>query len=157
MIDIPAQTGPLARAVRAVSTFIADRFVQLRILLLQAGIWEDRDLNVVAFDGSANMTVSEHTALAGGYMPHNVRLAPDRRLWWGCVGCRMLAVLVQKAHCWKVMNDVPMTMQNYLRAFICISWVLAAPFFLHWWALAVDVAAIVPFVVAEQISRWRGA
>ena len=113
-------------------------------------------MNVVAFNGNANMTVSVHTALAAGYRPHNVRLALVQRKWWGCVGCRMLSVLVQESHCWKVMNNVPMTAQSYLRASLCISWVLLGPFWFHWWALAVDGAVIVPFAVLEQISRRGG-
>jgi hypothetical protein len=136
--------------------FIASRVANIRMLLVQAGMWEDRALNVVDFDGNANMTVSTHAALAAGFLPHDKRLPPSQRRWWGCVGCRMLSVLVQKAHCWKVMNGVSMTAQNYARAFICISSVFAAPFFLHWWAVAFDAAAIVPFAAAEQVSRWRG-
>jgi hypothetical protein len=144
----------LAHAWDTVSAFVANRLAQLRILLVQAGMWEDRVLNVVDFDGSANMTVSTHTALAAGYRSYNVRLPWPQRKWWGCVGCRMLSFLVQKSHCWKVMNNVPMVVQNYLRACLCISWVLIGPFWFHWWGLAVDGGVIVPFAMMEQISRW---
>jgi hypothetical protein len=146
--------GVFARACCAAGAFVVGRLAQLRILLVQAGIWEDRLLNVVDFDGSASMTVSTHTALAAGYRPGNIRLPLPQRKWWGCVGCRMLACIVQKSHCWKVMNNVPMAAQNYLRACLCISWVLIGPFWFHWWAFAVDGATIVPFAVMEQISRW---
>ena len=154
MSILQSAPGPVGRACRAVGAFIASRFMQLRILLLEAGIWEDHDLNVVAFDGSANMTVSEHTALAAGYRPDNLRLPLPQRKWWGCVGCRMLSFLVQKAHCWKVMNNVPMVTQNCLCASLCISWVLIGPFWFHWWAFAADGVVIVPFAVMEQVSRW---
>jgi hypothetical protein len=138
--------GLAARALRAVGVFIASRLVQL-------GLLEDEDLNVVAFDGRANMTVSVHTAEAAGYRPGNVRLPPEQRKWWGCVGCRMLSVLVQDNHCWNVMNGVPMTAWNYVRACFFISWVLVSPFLVHWWALLVDLLAIAPFAVAETVSR----
>jgi hypothetical protein len=155
MVKSPGASGAFARAWDAVSAFLIGRVAQLRILLVQAGMWEDRVLNVIDFDGDANMTVSTHTARAAGYRPHNVRLPSPERKWWGCVGCRMLSFLVQTSHCWKVMNNVPMTAQNYLRASLCISWVLIGPFCSHWWAFAVDGAVILPFVVMEQISRWR--
>jgi hypothetical protein len=145
---------PIPSALRGANAFVVSRFAQLRILLMQAGMWEDRLLNVVDFDGSANMTVSTHTAFAAGYRAYNVRLPVAQRKWWGCVGCRMLSFLVQKSHCWKVVNDVPMTAQNYLRASLCISWVLCAPFWFHWWALAVDGAVILPFAAIEHIRRW---
>jgi hypothetical protein len=46
-------------------------------------MWEDRVLNVVDSDGSANMTVSVHAAFAAGYRPDDVRLPlPQRRLRW---------------------------------------------------------------------------
>lgn len=121
------------------------------------GIVEDEDMNVIAFDGQASMTVSVHTSEAAGYRPHNVRLPAAQRKWWGCVGCRMLSVLVQKSHCWKVMNGVPMTPWNYVRAAFFITWVLASPFVVHWWAPPIDVLAIAPFAIAETISRARAA
>jgi hypothetical protein len=138
--------GLAARALRAVGVFIASRLVQL-------GLLEDQGLNVLAFDGAANMTVSVHTSEAAGYRPGNVRAPAAQRKWWGCVGCRMLSVLVQKNHCWNVMNGVPMTASNYLRACFFISWVLVSPFLVHWWALVVDLLAIAPFAVAETMSR----
>jgi hypothetical protein len=154
MANFPGEADAFARAWDAVRAFIHGRLAQLRILLVQAGIWEDRVLNVIDLGGDANMTVSTHTALAAGYRPHDVRLPLPERKWWGCVGCRMLSFLVQNAHCWKVMNHVPMTAQNYLRASLCISWVLLGPFCFHWWAFAVDGVVILPFAVREQISRW---
>lgn len=132
----------------AVGTFVAGRLVQI-------GLLEDEALDVTAFDGNANMTVSVHTALAAGYRPHNVRLPADQRKWWGCVGCRMLSVLVQKSHCWNVMNDVPMTAGNYVKACFFISWVLISPFLVHWWAVLVDLLAIAPFAAVETVSRIR--
>jgi hypothetical protein len=138
--------GIAARALRAIGAFIAGRLVQL-------GLLEDEDLNVVMLDGTANTTVSVHTAAAAGYRPGNVRLPPPQRKWWGCVGCRMLSVLVQENHCWNVMNGVPMTAWNYLRACFFISWVLVSPLLVHWWALLVDLLVIAPFAVAETVSR----
>ena len=43
--------GLAARALTAVSAFIASHLVQLRLL-------EDENLNIVMLDGNANMTVS---------------------------------------------------------------------------------------------------
>lgn len=134
--------------IRAIAGWFTSRLIQL-------GMLEDDTLNVVAFDGQYNQTTSTHTALAGGYRPNNVRVPPDQRRWWGCVGCRMLSFLVQRNHCWNVMNGVPMAFWNYIRAFACITFVLAAPFVAHWWALASYLLAIAPFAVTEAVSRNR--
>jgi membrane protein YdbS with pleckstrin-like domain len=66
------------------------------------------------------------------------------------------------------MNDVPMAAQNMVRALLCISWVLFGPLLIHiwnvfvfqslvhWWAaFVVDAAVLIPFIVAEQVGRWR--
>jgi hypothetical protein len=110
-------------------------------------------MNVVMLDGQANMTVSVHTSLAASYRPHNIRLPAAQRKWWGCVGCHMLSVMVQESHCWKVMNGVPMTGWNYVRAFFFITLVLVAPFILHWWTPLFYAACIAPFAIIEHFSK----
>jgi hypothetical protein len=49
--------GPFARAFRVVDVWALS-------CLLQIGLVEDEDLNVVMLDGQANMTVSDHTSAA---------------------------------------------------------------------------------------------
>lgn len=131
---------------RAIARWFISRIVQL-------GLIEDETLNVAFFDGQANQTTSTHTADADGYRSHNEQLPPSARSWWGEIGCQMLSFLVQKNHCWNVKNGVPMTAGNYIRAFGCITIVLAAPWVIHWWALAFYAAAIAPFAIIEAISR----
>jgi hypothetical protein len=53
----------------------------------------------------------------------------------GCIICSVLAVLIQKNHCAKQLANVPMTIWNYIRAFVCINAVFAAPLILAWWLL----------------------
>lgn len=140
--------GIAARAFDAVWYWAVSRIVQL-------GLLEDELLDVVAFDGNADTTVSVHTAEDDGYRPGNVRVA--QRKWWADVGCRMLSVLVQENHCWNVENNAPMTAGNRIRACLCISWVLVSPFIIHWWALLIDLLVIAPFAIIETLSRARAA
>lgn len=121
--------------------------------LVQLGIIEDDTLNVVAFDGQGNQTTSAHTALAAGYRTGLPRLPFEQRAWWGCVGCRMLSVMVQRNHCWKTLNGVPMTIWNMLRACFFITVTLGAPFVLHWGAIIFYLACIAPFAIIETFSR----
>lgn len=94
-------------------------FVESR--LLQFGILEDEGLDVLAFDGKADMTVSTHAALAA---------RAGKR--WGCVLCAVLSVLVQHDHCEKTLTDAPLSTFDCLRAFFWITCVLAIPVTLIW-------------------------
>ncbi len=87
--------------------------------LHQVGLLEDETLNVLAFGGAANQTVSVDAAVS------DLKFHQKWAVWM----CAALSVLVQKGHCPKQLAGVPMSACNYLRAFICISVLLAAGWF----------------------------
>lgn len=72
----------------------------------RVGMAFDRLCNAVVFDGSDTETVSHHTAIA----------AQEGKAW-GCVGCWLLGVLVQKNHCGLTLDpSIPETTSGALRA-----------------------------------------
>jgi len=69
------------------SHWLADRAVQL-------GLIEDELLNVILFNGKANMTVSRRSALA------QQREEGEGRSGWGCFMCNyILRVAANRTHC----------------------------------------------------------
>ncbi len=79
--------------------------------LNQIGLLEDETLNVLAFGGQANQTVSVDAAVS------DLKLHQKWAVWV----CAALSVLVQKGHCPKQIAGVPMSACNYVRAVICIT------------------------------------
>lgn len=75
---------------------------------VQWGLLEDEALCVL-IGGPANTTTSDYAAEnMKGYA-------------WAKWLCAALSVLVQKNHCQKQLNNQPMTVCNYIRAFLCIT------------------------------------
>ena len=93
----------LEKSLSLLSRFVAGRLIAL-------GFIEDELLNVVAFDGKYNQTLSVHAAIAA-----------RQHKRWGCILCKMLSWMVQKDHCEKTLADKPMSFFDCLRAFFWIS------------------------------------
>lgn len=93
----------LEKSLSLLSRFVAGRLIAL-------GFIEDELLNVVAFDGKYNQTLSVHAALAA-----------RKGKKWGCILCKMLSWMVQKDHCEKTLTDEPIPFFDCIRAFFWIS------------------------------------
>ena len=106
--------------IKSLFEWLFSRFVQIMLV-------EDEALNVVAFDGSSNMTVSRHCANA----------MVQKKLW-GCIACKILSVLIQKNHCQNVLKNIKTSTFGYIRAAIFISFA----FFLILKGLSLIIAAL---------------
>lgn len=98
--------------LKKLSTWVAGRALQL-------GLIEDEALDVIAFNGKANMTVSRRSALA--WKRETAAGEPG----WGCFMCKLLDYLAQKNHCANTLANLPIPTPNAIRAWFFISVALA--------------------------------
>ena len=111
------------------SVWIANR-------LLQFGLIEDELLDVLVFNGDADMTVSRRSALAWK------REEGEGRFGWGCIMCKyVLRWCVTKTHCADTLagKTIPTLIAIKAWAFISLALVIiiASPICLLLWILGV--------------------
>ena len=87
----------------------------------RVGVATDQLLNTLLFDGSEDMTVSRHAALAA-----------QAGQEWGCITCKVLSALVQKNHCALTLDP---NVQETTGAAIKAAAIMALGFALFGWAV----------------------
>jgi len=103
---------------------------------LQLGLIEDELLDVVVFDGKANMTTSRRSALAWK------REEGEGRFGWGCIMCKyVLRWCVTKTHCQDTLDGktiaTPIAIKAWAFITLALAIIAAIPVVPVLWALGV--------------------
>ena len=89
--------------------------------LLQFGLIEDEALDVIVFNGKANMTTSRRSALAWK------REEAEGRFGWGCIMCKwVLSWMVTPTHCQDTLDGKTIPTLIAIKAWFFITVVLIA-------------------------------
>lgn len=84
-------------------------FSKLKAALTLFGVNLDETENVI-LDGQQKQTISMRCALA-----------LKAKKTWGIVTCVFLSLLIQWRHCLKQLHNIPMNWNNYIRAFVWLT------------------------------------
>ncbi len=103
---------------------------------LQTQINDDlKDAAAVARDADVTIGVAALDNPVGETVSMRAALGQKAGIWYWCVFCRVLSVLVQKGHCDAVLTNAPTPWWVYVRAgaaFLAVPLILAG---LLWWLL----------------------